>query len=29
MKLFGRPEVDYIEVRDREAGCFDFRVERG
>jgi hypothetical protein len=20
--------VDYIEVRDREAGCFDFRIER-
>jgi hypothetical protein len=27
--LLERPEVDYIEVRDREAGCFDFRVERG
>jgi hypothetical protein len=22
------PKVDYIEVRDRKAGCFDFRVER-
>lgn len=22
-------KVDYIEVRDRKAGCFDFRVERG
>jgi hypothetical protein len=22
------PDVDYIEVRDREAGCYDFRIER-
>ena len=27
-KLLARPEVDYLHVRDREAGCFDFRVER-
>lgn len=26
--LLARPEVDYLHVRDREAGCFDFRVER-
>src|SRR6266568_3082912 len=26
--LLTNPEVDYIEVRDRNAGCFDFRVER-
>ena len=25
--LLGRNDVDYIEVRDRKAGCFDFRVE--
>jgi hypothetical protein len=23
-----RPDVDYIEVRDQTAGCFDFRIER-
>jgi hypothetical protein len=28
-ELLTRPEVTYIEVRDRKAGCFDFRVERG
>jgi Protein of unknown function (DUF1203) len=28
-ELLTNPEVDYIEVRDRKAGCFDFRVERG
>jgi hypothetical protein len=27
-QLLRRPEVEYVEVRDREAGCFDFRVER-
>ena len=27
--LLNRPDVDYIEVRDRAAGCFDFRIERG
>ncbi len=26
--LFKRDDVDYIEVRDRQAGCFDFRIER-
>jgi hypothetical protein len=26
--LLQRPDVDYIEVRDREAGCYDFRIER-
>jgi hypothetical protein len=28
VQLFDRPDVDYIHVRDREAGCYDFRVER-
>ena len=27
-QLLDRPDVDYIHVRDREAGCYDFRVER-
>lgn len=27
-QLLARPDVDYIEVRDKEAGCFDFRIER-
>ena len=27
-RLLGRADVDYIQVRDREAGCFDFRIER-
>lgn len=27
-KLFANPEVDYIEVRDRKAGCYTFRIER-
>ena len=27
-ELFHRPDIDYVEVRDREAGCFDFRAER-
>ncbi len=27
-EAFAEPAVDYIEVRDRQAGCFDFRVER-
>jgi hypothetical protein len=27
-ELLQLPEVDYIEVRDREAGCYDFRIER-
>lgn len=27
-ELLHRKEVDYVEVRDREAGCFDFRIER-
>jgi hypothetical protein len=28
-KLFERAEVRYAQVRDRNAGCYDFRVERG
>jgi hypothetical protein len=28
-RLLASPEVDYIHVRDREAGCFDFRIDRG
>lgn len=27
-RLLQRPEVDYIHVRDQQAGCYDFRVER-
>jgi hypothetical protein len=27
-RLLGRADVDYIHVRDKEAGCYDFRVER-
>jgi hypothetical protein len=27
-ELIHRPDVDYVEVRDGEAGCFDFRAER-
>jgi uncharacterized protein DUF1203 len=27
-ELLANPDVDYIEVRDLEAGCFDFRIER-
>jgi Protein of unknown function (DUF1203) len=27
-RLFAKPEVDYIHVRDTQAGCFDFAVER-
>jgi len=26
--LLARPDVDYIHVRDTEAGCYDFRIER-
>jgi hypothetical protein len=26
--LFGRADVDYVHVRDTDAGCYDFRVER-
>ena len=26
--LLERPDVDYLEVRDQAAGCFDFRIER-
>ncbi len=26
--LLNRHDVDYIEVRDRDAGCFDFRIQR-
>jgi hypothetical protein len=28
LELLARDDVDYIEVRDLEAGCFDFRIER-
>jgi hypothetical protein len=27
-QLLARADVDYIEVRDKEAGCYDFRIER-
>jgi hypothetical protein len=27
-RLLARTDVDYIHVRDTEAGCFDFRIER-
>jgi hypothetical protein len=27
-QLLSRPDVDYLHVRDTEAGCYDFRVER-
>lgn len=27
-RLLGQSDVDYIHVRDTEAGCFDFRIER-
>lgn len=27
-ELLRRDDIEYIEVRDREAGCFDFRIER-
>lgn len=27
-QLLQHAEVDYIEVRDKEAGCYDFRIER-
>ncbi len=27
-RLFGRVDVRYIHVRDKSAGCYDFRVER-
>ena len=27
-RLLARPEVDYIHVRDTQAGCYDLRVER-
>jgi hypothetical protein len=26
--MLERPDVDYIEVRDKTAGCYDFRIER-
>lgn len=26
--LLSRPDVDYLHVRDTEAGCYDFRIER-
>jgi hypothetical protein len=28
-QLLAKDEVDYIHVRDTQAGCYDFRVERG
>ena len=27
-RLFGRPDVLYLHVRDTAAGCYDFRIER-
>ena len=26
--MLERPDIDYIEVRDQNAGCYDFRIER-
>lgn len=26
--MLERPDIDYIEVRDQSAGCYDFRIER-
>jgi Protein of unknown function (DUF1203) len=28
-KIFGRPEVDYVQVNSTTAGCYTFRIERG
>jgi hypothetical protein len=27
-RLLAREDIDYIEVRDKIAGCYDFRIER-
>lgn len=27
-RLLATPEVEYVHVRDRDAGCYDFRIER-
>jgi len=27
-ELLSRPDVAYVHVRDKSAGCYDFRVER-
>jgi Protein of unknown function (DUF1203) len=27
-RLLGREDVDYLHVRDTDAGCYDFRIER-
>jgi hypothetical protein len=27
-RLLARPDVDYIHVRDTQAGCYDLRIER-
>lgn len=27
-RLFARPEIDYLHVRDTQAGCYDLRIER-
>lgn len=27
-RLLARPDVDYVHVRDTEAGCYDLRIER-
>jgi hypothetical protein len=27
-RMFARSDVDYVHVRDTEAGCYDFRIER-
>ena|SRR5215813_11144415 len=29
VRLLGRADVDYLHVRDTEAGCYDLRIERG
>jgi hypothetical protein len=28
-RLLAREDVDYLHVRDRQAGCYDLRIERG
>jgi hypothetical protein len=27
-RVLSRQDVDYLHVRDTEAGCYDFRIER-
>jgi len=28
-RLLVRPDVEYVHVRDADAGCYDFRIEAG